>query len=60
MSGSCWQELRTAREDLDRARRRYVTAVRTSRALGFSWGEIGRLLGVSRQALHRRFRDEVD
>ena len=48
------------REDLDRARRRYVTAVRTARALGFSWGEIGRLLGVSRQALHRRFRDEVD
>jgi hypothetical protein len=34
--------------------------VRAARAVGFSWGEIGRLLGVPRQLVHRRFRDEVD
>jgi hypothetical protein len=49
-----------AREDLDRARVRYEDAVRAARAVGFSWGEIGRVLGVPRQLLHRRYRDEVD
>ena len=60
MNGSCWRELRAAREDLDRARVRYANAVRAARAVGFSWGEIGRLLGVPRQLVHRRFRNEVD
>lgn len=60
MSGSCWRELRGAREDLDRARVRYAKAVRAARAVGFSWGEIGRLLGVPRQLVHRRFRNDVD
>jgi hypothetical protein len=59
-SGSCWRELRAARNDLDRANARYETAIKNARALGFSWGEIGRLVGKPRQALHRRFRDEVD
>ena len=59
-SGSCRQELRRARQDLDRAQVRYADAVRTARALGYSWGEIGQLLGVPRQLLHRRYRYEVD
>lgn len=59
ISGSRWRELRGAREDLDRARVRYANAVRAARAVGFSWGEIGRLLGVPRQLVHRRFRNDV-
>ena len=59
IGGSCWRELRAAREDLDRAHVRYANAVRAARAVGFSWGEIGRVLGVPRQLLHRRFRNDV-
>ena len=59
-SGSCKQELRRARQDLDRASVRYADAIRTARALGYSWGEIGQLVGVPRQLLHRRYRYEVD
>ena len=33
----------------------YSDAVRKARAAGLSWGEIGRVLGVSKQLLHRRF-----
>lgn len=56
LSGASWRELADARDDLVRARARYEMAVRTARAAGFSWGEIGRVLGVPRQVLHRRFR----
>ena len=59
-SGSCWRELRAANENLDRARVRYANAVRAARAVGFSWGEIGRVLGVPRQLVHRRFHNDVD
>ena len=59
VNGSCWRELRAAREDLDRASVRYANAVRAARTVGFSWGEIGRVLGVPRQLLHRRFRHDV-
>ena len=59
VNGSCWRELRAARNDLDRAHARYANAVRAARAVGFSWGEIGRVLGVPRQLLHRRFRNDV-
>jgi len=54
-SGASLQELVEARDDMDRARARYADAVRSARAVGLSWGEIGRVLGVSRQVLHRRF-----
>ncbi|WP_233213673.1 hypothetical protein [Mycobacterium sp. QGD 101] len=54
-SGDSWRELAAAREDLARARERYDEAVRKARAVGFSWGEIGRVLGLSKQSLHRRF-----
>jgi DNA-directed RNA polymerase specialized sigma24 family protein len=48
-------ELAAARDDLARTRDRYQAAVLNARAAGFSWGEIGGLLGVSRQQLHRRY-----
>ena len=53
------RELHLARDDLDRARARYDQAVRDARAVGYSWGEIGNLLGVSRQQLHRRFSKKI-
>jgi hypothetical protein len=57
LSGASTRELSDARDGLHRARRRYAEAVGTARAAGLSWGEIGNVLGVSRQALHRRFGD---
>ncbi len=60
MNGGCRRELSRARDDLDRARDRYAAAVKAARAVGYSWGEIGRVLGVPRQLLFRRFRNEVD
>jgi DNA-directed RNA polymerase specialized sigma24 family protein len=53
--GASVRELNAARDDLARANTRYVDAVYNARASGLSWGEIGRILGVSRQQLHRRF-----
>jgi DNA-directed RNA polymerase specialized sigma24 family protein len=55
LGGASWRELADARDDLARARARYEEAVRAARAAGLSWGEIGRVLGVPRQLLHRRF-----
>ena len=56
LSGASLRELAAARDDLARARSRYADAVQAARTRGLSWGEIGRVLGVSRQQLHRRFR----
>lgn len=55
-SGASLRELADARDDLARAKIRYQAAIEASRVAGLSWGEIGRVLGVSRQLLHRRFR----
>jgi hypothetical protein len=54
-SGASLLELAAARDDLERARGRYADAVRSARTVGLSWSEIGRVLGVSKQVLHRRF-----
>jgi DNA-directed RNA polymerase specialized sigma24 family protein len=54
-SGASIRELSAARDDVARANARYTEAVHKARAAGLSWGEIGRILGVSRQQLHRRF-----
>jgi DNA-directed RNA polymerase specialized sigma24 family protein len=54
-NGRCWRELAEARDALAQARDRYDAAVRTARIAGFSWGEIGNVLGVAKQQLHRRF-----
>lgn len=56
LSGDSVRELRNARDDLARAKRRYENAVRAGRTAGLTWAQIGRVLGVSRQQLHRRFR----
>ena len=54
-SGASLRELAAACDDLARAHARYAHAVRGARAAGLSWGEIGRVLGVPKQLLHRRF-----
>jgi DNA-directed RNA polymerase specialized sigma24 family protein len=54
-SGASLRELAAARDDLARAHARYAHAVRGARAAGLSWGETGRVLGVPKQLLHRRF-----
>ena len=56
LSGGSWRELAAARDDLARAKTRYADAVHAARTCGLTWGEIARVLGVSRQQLHRRFR----
>jgi DNA-directed RNA polymerase specialized sigma24 family protein len=56
-SGAGQRELADARDDLDRARLRYADAILAARVAGYSWGEIGRVLGVPKQSLHRRFGD---
>jgi DNA-directed RNA polymerase specialized sigma24 family protein len=54
-TGDGWRELGAARDELHRAKERYADAIKAARTAGFSWREIGRVLGVSKQALHRRF-----
>jgi DNA-directed RNA polymerase specialized sigma24 family protein len=49
--------LAQARDNLAGATEQYEQAVRQARANGWTWAEIGRILGVSRQALHKRFRN---
>ena len=60
LSGASWHELAHTRDDIARAGAWYAAAVRAARACGLSWSEIGRVLGVSKQQLHRRFRGELD
>lgn len=54
-TGARWREPGTARDDPARTRDQYQAAVLNARAAGLSWGEIGAVLGVSRQQLHRRY-----
>lgn len=39
----------------DEADRQLAEAARACVAQGYSWGEVARVLGVSRQAAHKRF-----
>ncbi|CAN5835594.1 hypothetical protein BH09ACT7_BH09ACT7_55600 [soil metagenome] len=55
LSGDCRRELRIARDGLADARDHYDAAVLKARTAGLSWGEIGVVLGVARQELHRRY-----
>ena len=55
-NGRCRRELREARDALREASDRYDAAVLAARTAGLSWGEIGTVLGVAKQQLHRRFR----
>ena len=45
--------VREAKKDLSR---REEVAVRRARHSGLSWAEIGTLLGVTRQTIHRKYR----
>ena len=55
ISGDCRRELGSARDGLADARDRYDNAVLNARTAGLSWGQIGSVLGVARQELHRRY-----
>ncbi|MEV0673535.1 hypothetical protein [Mycobacterium sp. NPDC050441] len=48
-----------ARDDLARAQARYERAILAGRRAGLSWAQIGRVLGVSKQRLHSRFRGRI-
>jgi DNA-directed RNA polymerase specialized sigma24 family protein len=54
-SGAASRELSAVRGDLAAIRVRYRNAVAAAREAGLSWTEIGRLLGISRQQVHRQF-----
>jgi DNA-directed RNA polymerase specialized sigma24 family protein len=49
-------ELAAVREAKRELSRREEVAVRRARHVGLSWAEIGTLLGVTRQTIHRKYR----
>jgi DNA-directed RNA polymerase specialized sigma24 family protein len=49
-------ELAAVREAKRELSRREEVAVRRARHTGLSWAEIGTLLGVTRQTIHRKYR----
>ncbi len=49
-------ELAAIAEDKRTLTRREEVAVRKARHSGLSWAEIGTLLGVTRQTIHRKYR----
>lgn len=49
-------ELAAIREAKRELSRREEVAVRRARHRGLSWAEIGTLLGVTRQTIHRKYR----
>jgi DNA-directed RNA polymerase specialized sigma24 family protein len=52
------RQLTRIRGELDHLQTRYEKAVLTARNAGLSWAQIGNALGVSKQNLHNRFRDQ--
>lgn len=48
-------ELAAVREEKRALARREEVAVRRARHAGLSWAEIGTLLGVTRQTIHRKY-----
>jgi DNA-directed RNA polymerase specialized sigma24 family protein len=55
-SGNSLRALAEARDGLTAAKKRYDEAVSQARKAGWSWAEVARVLGVTKQALHSRFR----
>ena len=53
---SPFDELSAVREAKRDLTRREEVAVRRARHAGLSWEEIGTLLGVTRQTIHRKYR----
>lgn len=58
-NGTSLRALSAARDGLADAKARYDSAVIGARAAGWSWAELARVLGVSKQSLHIRFRDRA-
>ena len=56
-SGNSLRALAEARDGLAAAKARYDAAISQARAAEWSWAEVARILGVTKQALHSRFRD---
>lgn len=54
--GGVIEELAQVREAKRDLTRREEVAVRRARHRGLSWAEIGTLLGVTRQTMHRKYR----
>ena len=54
--GGVIAELAAIAEAKSELSRREDTAVRRARNSGLSWAEIGVLLGVTRQTMHRKYR----
>jgi DNA-directed RNA polymerase specialized sigma24 family protein len=54
--GGVLHELAAVREAKRELARREEVAVRRARHSGLSWAEIGTLLGVTRQTMHRKYR----
>lgn len=54
--GGVIPELAAVREAKRELARREEVAVRRARHSGLSWAEIGTLLGVTRQTMHRKYR----
>jgi DNA invertase Pin-like site-specific DNA recombinase len=50
-------ELRSVAEHKRELARREEVAVRRARHAGLSWAQIGTLLGVTRQTMHRKYRN---
>jgi hypothetical protein len=49
-------ELAAVRDARQAVTRREEVAVRRARQAGLSWAEIGTLLGVTKQTMHRKYR----
>ena len=54
--GGVMEELAAIAEAKRAVARREEVAVRKARHTGLSWAEIGTLLGVTRQTIHRKYR----
>lgn len=54
--GGVVRELSAVAEAKRELSRREEVAVRRARNTGLSWAEIGTLLGVTRQTIHRKYR----
>jgi DNA-directed RNA polymerase specialized sigma24 family protein len=54
--GGVLDELAAVREAKRDLARREEVAVRRARHSGLSWAEIGTLLGVTKQTMHRKYR----
>lgn len=54
--GNVVKELAAVAEAKTELARREEVAVRRGRHAGLSWAEIGTLLGVTRQTIHRKYR----